>query len=148
MIQWFAILAFLTGFFFSELIEEHRVVEEKLRAIIFGFLAPLFFFTAGLSADLSLVDKNVIGLIFFLGSIAFLGKYIGTFLSAKAFFGNSVPRFAGLIFNFRLSFGVIVATFGLSEGILSPTLYTALLGVVLLTSIVSSVLMHVVPHEI
>ena len=42
-----AILAFILGFLFSEILEEHRELTEKLRGVVFGFMSPIFFFKAG-----------------------------------------------------------------------------------------------------
>ena len=46
-----AIIAFLMGMVTSEVIIEHKNLLVKLRGIVFGFFAPIFFFKVGLDID-------------------------------------------------------------------------------------------------
>lgn len=142
-----AILAFVAGFVLSELLEEHEVLEEQLRGIVFGFLAPLFFLKAGLVMNLSLINLGTIFLICLFTLVAFFGKFLGTYCIAKKYMGKTA-KFAGFLFNFRLSFGIIVAIFGLNAGLISENFYTAIIATIILTSLISSVFLKIVPHEI
>lgn len=141
-----AILAFVAGFVFSEVLEEHQILEEKLRGVVFGFLAPLFFLKAGMAIDLKVINIIVLNYIVLFSLAAFLGKYFGTMYIVK-YLKIGAAKFAGFLFNFRLSFGIIVAIFGFQSGLISNEVYIALITVILLTSIISSFFLKIVPHE-
>ena len=137
-----AILAFILGFLFSEILEKHEEIAEKLRGIVFGFMSPIFFFRAGSLMKLSGMRIYVVILMAVFLSIAFIAKY----LSARLAFSRLAPewkewsKLAGAIFNFRLTFGLISAIFGLQHGILTNEIYTAIVGTVITTSLISSVI--------
>ena len=137
-----AILAFILGFLFSEILEKHEEIAEKLRGVVFGFMSPIFFFRAGSLMKLSGMRIYVVILMAVFLSIAFIAKY----LSARLAFSRLAPewkewsKLAGAIFNFRLTFGLISAIFGLQHGILTNEIYTAIVGTVITTSLISSVI--------
>lgn len=142
-----AVFAFLLGVLFSEMLEEDQIVEEKLRGIIFGFLAPAFFFKAGLLIDIGAFDYYVITLIVVLGFLAFFTKYFSVLFPAQRFMKKETSKLMGLFFNFRLSFGIVAALFGLENGFIAEEVYIAILTIILLSSVVSSILLKVIPHE-
>ncbi|RKQ63613.1 transporter (CPA2 family) [Thermovibrio guaymasensis] len=142
-----AVLAFTTGIFFAELFRKDKVIEKKIRALIFGFLAPFFFFKAGYSVKLSVVSLKVIFLALFLGSIAFVTKYVGTVYATANLFKSAVYKLAGLFFNMRLTFGIVASVFGLEAGLIDEETYVALLLIIVSTSLVASVISNRFPHE-
>jgi len=142
------IFAFFLGFIFSEIIVGREDVESKLRGIIFGFLAPVFFFKAGMLMDMRALHIGILGFIITFGIIAyatvyFMAKYIFT-----RWFDENIGRCAGLIFNFRLSFGIIAAIFGLRMGLIGVDIYTSIVLIILLASIVSSAFLRFVPSPL
>ena len=143
-----AVLAFTTGIFFAELFRKDHVIEKKIRAIIFGFLAPFFFFKAGYSVKLSVVSWKVIFLSLFLGTIAFATKYVGTIYATANLFRGAVYKLAGLFFNMRLTFGIVASVFGLKSGIIDEETYVALLLIIVATSLIASVISNRLPHEV
>ncbi|MBN2251124.1 MAG: cation:proton antiporter [Candidatus Altiarchaeota archaeon] len=131
-----AIIAFLLGMITSEVVVKHEDLQTKLKGITFGFFAPLFFFSVGLSIDVLDVLKNL-PLLLGLLAISFTAKYIGTYLGSRFY----LPKLAGYtatIFNSNLTIGVIAATLGLKSGIFNESLYSAVVGAVVLSSIISS----------
>ncbi|MBU0762006.1 MAG: cation:proton antiporter [Candidatus Altiarchaeota archaeon] len=140
------IFAYIMGVIFSSILTNHEEVEKKLRGLIYGFFGPLFFFNSGYLIDLKELDFETIQLLAILTVVAFTGKYIGTRIAVKKILGRG-SRLSGLFFNFRLTFGIIIALLGYQEGIISKSVYTAMLGVVLLTSIISSIFLKVTPTE-
>jgi Kef-type K+ transport system membrane component KefB len=138
-----AIIAFITGFLLSEIIKSNHQLETNLKSVIFGFMAPIFFFKAGLSINLDLLTKDTLKLALVLGSVAFIGKYLATYIPFKKYFSAPESKFAALAFNYRLSFGIIVATFGLDHGLFSQDIYIGVLTVVVLSSIASTIGMKV-----
>jgi hypothetical protein len=76
-----------------------------------------------------------------MGTIAFIAKYLSTSFAFQRYYRRSVGHFAGLVFNYRLSFGIVIASFGLSEGLLSQDIYIGVLIVVVATSVISTLVM-------
>ncbi|WP_457678798.1 cation:proton antiporter [Thermovibrio sp.] len=142
-----AVLAFTTGIFFAELFRKDHAIEKKIRALIFGFLAPFFFFKAGYSVKLSVISLKVVFLALFLGSIAFITKYLGTVYATANLFKSAVYKLAGLFFNMRLTFGIVASIFGLKSGLIDEETYVALLLIIVLTSLISSLISNRLPHE-
>ncbi|WP_024786749.1 MULTISPECIES: cation:proton antiporter [unclassified Lebetimonas] len=143
-----AVLAFALGIFFSEFLKEHEMIEKKLRAIIFGFVAPFFFFKAGYSIKLDVINFKILFLSIILGIIAFGTKYLATVIATKPFFKKSVYKIAGLFFNMRLTFGIVASVFGLEFKIIDVNTYVSLLLIIISTSLAASVLMKRMPSEI
>ncbi len=143
-----AVFAFLLGILFSEMIEQDTIVQEKLRGIIFGFLAPAFFFKAGLLMKFNYISLEGIYLIVILGLLAYISKYMIVYITTSILVNKHVANLSGLFFNFRLSFGIIAAIFGLVNGIITQELYTVALTIILLSSVVSSAILRMIPHEI
>ncbi|WP_024791671.1 cation:proton antiporter [Lebetimonas sp. JS138] len=143
-----AVLAFALGIFFSEFLKENEMIEKKLRAIIFGFVAPFFFFKAGYSIKLDVINFKILFLSIILGIIAFGTKYLATVIATKPFFKKSVYKIAGLFFNMRLTFGIVASVFGLEFKIIDVNTYVSLLLIIISTSLAASVLMKRMPSEI
>ena len=143
-----AVFAFLLGILSSEMISEDRSVEEKLRGIIFGFLAPTFFFKAGLLFDLkSITSAEIVEFIILLGSIAFFGKYFSVYITSRLLIERKTAKIFGYFFNFRLTFGIIAILFGLENSFISHEIYSAVLTIILISSGVASIVLKVAPHE-
>jgi len=142
-----AVLAFTAGIFFAELFRKDYIIEKKIRALIFGFLAPFFFFKAGYSVKLSVISWKVIFLALFLGSIAFITKYIGTVYATANLFRGAVYKLAGLFFNMRLTFGIVASVFGLRAGLIDEETYVALLLIIVSTSLIASIISTRIPQS-
>ncbi len=143
-----AVLAFTAGIFFAEFFRKDAQTEKKIRAIIFGFLAPFFFFKAGYSVKLSVLSPKVVFLSLFLGTVAFTTKYIGTVYATANLFKSAVYKLAGLFFNMRLTFGIVASLFGLKSGLIDEETYVSLLLIIITTSVISSIVSNRMPHEV
>jgi Kef-type K+ transport system membrane component KefB/nucleotide-binding universal stress UspA family protein len=113
-----------------------RQIDEQLRGLITSLFMPVFFGLAGLTADLTLLkDPNLLLLTGALVLIASLGKFGGAFVGG-AFGGlNRAESFAlasGM--NARGSTEVIIATIGLSMGVLSQNLFSMIVTMAVLTT--------------
>lgn len=142
-----AVASFAAGLVMSEVLEEHDVVEEKLKAIVFSFFAPVFFLAAGAQIDLRGVDATVLAITAVLLAVCVALKYLGTFAAARLFFAAQAHVF-GALFNYRLTFGIITATVGLDEGIIDRSLFTAVMLVVLASAALPMVLLRDLPNEV
>jgi len=136
-----AVLAFMMGFLFSEVLEEHGTLVDKLKGIVFAFFSPIFFFKAGSFMKFSIMNSTSLIVAAFLLPLSFFSKY----LSSKVVFkrlrgGESLSKFVGVIFNFRLTFGIVSALFGLKAGIINPETYTAVITVIIASALISSII--------
>jgi Kef-type K+ transport system membrane component KefB/nucleotide-binding universal stress UspA family protein len=128
--------AFVAGILVGESPILTRHIDEQLRGLIIAFFMPVFFGTAGLSADLTILkDPSILALTAGLIVIASLGKFGGAFLGGKLgglTFPESLALGTGM--NARGSTEVIVATIGLSMGALNPNLYTMIVAMAVITT--------------
>ncbi len=142
-----ALIAFAIGLVMSEVVEEHGAVEEKLRGIVFSLLAPVFFLSAGMQINLSLIDGDALVLfaVLFVAAVGF--KFAGTALAARFMLGHSAT-FVGLLFNYRLSFGIITATVGHDTGLISTTQYSIILLIIVASAFLPAILLRDTPNEL
>lgn len=133
-----ALGAFVAGILIgqSPILTEH--IESELRGFIIAFFSPVFFAVAGLGMDLrTLLDPALLGFTLAVILIATLGKFLGAL--AGGMLGGlswleSLALATGL--NARGSTEVIIATVGLSMGALSNQLYTMIVAMAVVTTMV------------
>jgi Kef-type K+ transport system membrane component KefB/nucleotide-binding universal stress UspA family protein len=129
--------AFVAGILIGESPILTRHIDEQLRGLIFAFFMPVFFGTAGLSADLTILKHPaLLTLTLGLIAIASLGKFSGAFIGGKLAGLTSRESLAlGTGMNARGSTEVIVATIGLSMGALNPNLFTMIVTMAVITTV-------------
>lgn len=132
-----ALGAFLTGIVLGRSRFVPSRVLEVLDWMSTAVFAPLYFATAGLSVDVTLLGRNSAGFWFVVVLlVAVAAKLIGVYAGARL---SRIPRRdalgLGVALNGRGALQVILATAGLSAGIISPSTFT----VVILVAIASSV---------
>lgn len=134
-----AIIAYLAGLFWNELFLEDEKVIVKLQGIVFGFFAPVFFFSAGMLFKFETLTMRLLWLVPLLGVLAIGAKYIGTRLASQFVpLIRPYAHYAAMLFNFRLTFGIVAALIGLEAGFITSELYTAVLMVILGSALFSS----------
>jgi Kef-type K+ transport system membrane component KefB/nucleotide-binding universal stress UspA family protein len=128
--------AFIAGVLIGESPILTRQIDTQLRGLITGLFAPVFFGTAGLAADLTVLgDIHLFTLTCVLILIASIGKFSGAF--AGGVMGGMTTRESlalGCGMNARGSTEVIVATLGLSSGVLSQDLFTIIVTMAVITT--------------
>ncbi|PBB77994.1 potassium transporter [Mesorhizobium sp. WSM3879] len=129
--------AFVAGILVGESPILSRHIEGQLRGVITALFMPVFFGVAGLSADLTvLVDPELALLTVALVAIASLGKFGGAFIGAEvAGMSRSEGIAVGCGMNARGSTEVIVASIGLSIGVISHTLFTMIVTMAVITTL-------------
>ena len=132
-----ALIAFLLGIIFSDIDPDHEQIIVKLNTVVFSLLAPLFFFHAGLNIDLKELDWFHFALMVIVAVLAIGGKYAGSYLGLYFFFNRDkrLSRFGGLLFNYRLSFGIVTAMYAFERGAVSTGVYNIILLVIAISSI-------------
>ncbi|WP_407169921.1 cation:proton antiporter [Bradyrhizobium sp. ORS 111] len=128
--------AFVAGVLVGESPILTRQIDERLRGLISSLFMPIFFGLAGLSADLTVLkDPSLLLLTAALVLIASIGKFGGAFVGG-AFGGltwkESYALASGM--NARGSTEVIIATIGLSMGVLSQTMFSMIVTMAILTT--------------
>lgn len=141
-----AIIAFAIGVVMSEVMEEHEALEQKLKGIVFSLFGPVFFLHAGTQLDLRLLTPDLLGTAAILFVTACSLKFIGSALPARWLLQAS-GVFVGLLFNYRLSFGIIAATVGLTTGAITEGLYAVMLLVVISSAALPVIFLHDRPTE-
>ncbi|MFZ2157416.1 MAG: cation:proton antiporter [Bradyrhizobium sp.] len=128
--------AFVAGVLVGESPILTRQIDERLRGLISSLFMPVFFGLAGLSADLTVLkDPNLLLLTAALILIASIGKFGGAFVGG-ALGGLSRNESFALAsgMNARGSTEVIIATIGLSIGVLSQNLFSMIVTMAILTT--------------
>jgi Kef-type K+ transport system membrane component KefB/nucleotide-binding universal stress UspA family protein len=130
--------AFVAGILVGQSPILTRHIEEQLRGLIVALFMPVFFGMAGLSANLlALTSMNLLLLTIGLIVIASIGKFSGAFLGGRLgglTLDESLAVGSGM--NARGSTEVIIASFGLSMGALSQNLFTSIVTMAVVTTMV------------
>lgn len=142
-----AIIAFGLGIVMSEVMEEHEALEEKLKGVVFSLFAPVFFLQAGAQLDIRLLTWDMLGIAATLFVVACGLKFLGTALPAQLLLKKG-GRFVGLLFNYRLSFGIIAASVGLKIGLLNESFYAVILLIVMGSAALPVIFLHDRPAEL
>ena len=128
--------AFVAGVLVGESPILTKQIDERLRGLITALFMPVFFGLAGLSADLTLLkDPSLLFLTAALVLIASIGKFGGAFAGGALGGLTRKESFAlasGM--NARGSTEVIIATIGLSMGVLSQNLFSMIVMMAILTT--------------
>jgi len=108
-----------------------------LRTIVLSVLAPLFLATAGLRMDLTaLADPRVLLAAVALLAVAVAGKFAGAYLGARGSrLGHWEAIALGAGMNARGVVGVVVAATGVRLGVLSVAMYTVVVLIAVVTSV-------------
>lgn len=130
--------AFVVGILVGQSPILTRQIHEQIRGLIIALFAPIFFAVAGLSVDLTILKhwhlaELAIGLIM----IASLGKLVGCYIGGRI--GRLSSREAAALaigMNARGTTEIIVASIGLSIGVVSQDIYTLIVVMAVTTTMI------------
>jgi Kef-type K+ transport system membrane component KefB/nucleotide-binding universal stress UspA family protein len=129
--------AFVAGVLVGESPILTRHIDEQLRGLIVALFMPVFFGLSGLSADLTILkNTDLLLLTGALVLIASVGKFGGAFIGGRLgrlSYRESLALACGM--NARGSTEVIVATVGLSMGVLNQDLFTMIVAMAVVTTL-------------
>ncbi len=113
-----------------------RVVLENTHSL-YMFFVPIFFISIGTLVNLSVLgDYAVLGLI--ITAVAFAGKIIGSFIAARMNkFSNLDALKIGVSMTPRGEMGLIIASLGLTSGLISTQSYSVAVIAVILTTFIA-----------
>ncbi|HEX4979397.1 MAG TPA: cation:proton antiporter [Acidimicrobiales bacterium] len=128
--------AFVAGIVLSRSRFQDGRVLHHLEAATGAFFAPLFFATAGLRVDLALLGRaDVIGWTVAVVAVATLGKFAGAYVGGRlASLAARESLALGVGLNARGALEIVIATVGLSLGILNDRAYTVVVVMAIATS--------------
>jgi Kef-type K+ transport system membrane component KefB/nucleotide-binding universal stress UspA family protein len=128
--------AFVAGILIGESPILTRHIDEQLRGLIVALFMPVFFGLSGLNADLTILRSPDLALLAVgLIAIASIGKFLGAFIGGTIGGLSRAESLAlGCGMNARGSTEVIVATLGLSTGLLSQNLFTLIVTMAIVTT--------------
>ena len=115
-----------------------RHIEEQLRGLIVALFMPVFFGLAGLTANLSILKHPaLLGWAGALIAVASIGKFSGSYIGGRLGLLSARESVAlGCGMNARGSTEVILATLGVAAGALNATLFTLIVTMALVTTLV------------
>jgi Kef-type K+ transport system membrane component KefB len=125
-------------------------IEHKMRVITYGFLVPIFFVSIGLEANLRAITGALLPFLIVLFIVAVLSKVIGAGLGARlAGLNNAESLRVGTGMISRGEVGLIVAGIGVRQAIISQEVFTVVVVLILLTTLVTPLLLrYVFPRPI
>ncbi|HYG56927.1 MAG TPA: cation:proton antiporter [Symbiobacteriaceae bacterium] len=136
--------AYLAGLMLS-LTDYRGKLMHEVEHTAFAFFVPFFFVSVGLTANFAGVGGSFLVFILILTVVAIVTKLVGGGLGAKLSgldFRQSAGIGAGMVA--RGEVGLIVAAIGLDRGLLGSELYSAMVAVSLLTTLVTPPLLKAI----
>jgi Kef-type K+ transport system membrane component KefB len=134
--------AFLAGLWFGRIPEKERI-HNGIAAIAYGIFVPVFFINIGLSANARELtwESGLLMLVMLL--VAVISKILGS--GYGAILGGFTRREAlqlGVGMMSRGEVGLIVAAIGIEQGLIQPSTFAAVVGVVILTTLLTPLLLR------
>jgi Kef-type K+ transport system membrane component KefB len=134
--------SFLAGLMFSRSPEKERL-ERGISALAYSFFVPIFFVNIGLAVNVRELGTGALWLLIAIVTAAILGKLFGAGLGARlAGFSwiESAQLGAGMVS--RGEVGLILASVGLNEGLMTANEFSAVVGMVIVTTIITPLLLR------
>lgn len=131
--------AFVAGIIFGMIPRIPKGVIKKLEAIAIGIFAPVFFAVSGLKVDItSLMRPDLLLITGLVLGVAIFGKLVGAYAGARLVGLSHWNSLAfGSALNARGAVEVIIASIGLSMGILSQDMYSIIVVMAMVTSLMA-----------
>lgn len=138
--------AFIAGVGLSRTNERvKREIETAVHHISYAFLVPIFFVNVGLHTDMKDIGADLLPLAGVLIAIAAVSKVVGAGLGARLGGFNSGEAFRlGVCMISRGEVGLIIASLGLANGLLSEELFQPVFLVILVTTVMTPPLVRLV----
>ncbi|BDI20104.1 potassium transporter [Nostoc cf. commune SO-36] len=113
-----------------------------------SFLLPIFFVFSGLNTQIGLVNTPILwGVTLLIVAIAILGKGVACMLAAKLTGENwRESATIGALMNARGLMELIILNIGLEQGIITPTLFTIMVIMAVITTLMASPLIAFLLH--
>lgn len=134
--------AFLAGVFFGRT-HVFLAVEEGMHKLTYAFLVPIFFVSIGLEANARVLGLDALPFVIVICIVAILSKIIGSGLGARlGGFELAEALRTGIGMVSRGEVGLIVATVGLTQELVSEDLFSVVVIVVLVTTLATPIMLR------
>jgi Kef-type K+ transport system membrane component KefB len=140
-------MAAITGAFFAGLwlgrTQEKERIQNSISTIAYGIFVPVFFINIGLSVNARMLVGESGLLMLVIVVVAVIGKVLGA--GYGAVLGGLSRREAvqlGVGMVSRGEVGLIVATIGVNQGMVPESTFSAVVGVVIITTLVTPPLLR------
>lgn len=128
--------AFLAGMLFAEF-RETVPVEHNFNIITY-FMLPFFFLYVGMKVHLNVITLDIIMLLGAVVAVAVLTKYVAGRIGGKlGKLSGDVSHLIGVSMIPRGEVGIIVATIGIKNLVFGPDMFTVIILMALITSIIT-----------
>ena len=135
--------AFLAGLVFARSPVKERI-EKGISTLAYSFFVPIFFVNVGLAANARLLTGDNLWLLLAMIAVAVVSKILGSGLGARlAGFTNLESLQIGAGMTSRGEVGLIVASVGIAEGMISPSVFAVIVGVVIVTTLLTPAMLRV-----
>jgi hypothetical protein len=115
----------------------------RLEQISVLLLLPVFFLVSGLKVDLRMLDSGDLVMLAAILAVAIGGKYLGAYAGART---SGVPHWQanslGILMNTRGLTELVILNVGLSLGIIGPRLFTLLVIMAIVTTMMTGPLLR------
>ncbi len=141
-------MAAITGAFLAGLLLARTRLKERIdtgiATISYAIFVPIFFVNVGLSANARLLTVDTAWFFILITILAIIGKVLGAGLGANlAGFSRLEALQLGVGMMSRGEVGLIVATVGIAEGLLFPEAFASIVGMVIVTTLITPPLLRV-----
>ncbi len=132
--------AYLIGMLMARTMEKDGHFVRRLRTLTVGFLTPLYFLRAGALMSIpALIAAPLIFIVLFAGKV--ISKIFGLYPAVHNFRDDKKEKwYYTLLMSTGLTFGTISALFGLSHHIISQDQYSYIVGVVIASAVIPTLI--------
>jgi Kef-type K+ transport system membrane component KefB len=135
--------AFLAGLFFARTPLKHTI-ENGMHTLAYTLFVPVFFVSIGLEANARALGLEGIWFLVAICVVAIVAKIVGCGLGARwAGFSNGEALRLGIGMVSRGEVGLIVAGVGLANALITEAVFTTMIVMVLVTTLVTPVMLRV-----
>lgn len=130
--------AFLLGLAVADVFKRHRAEQQRFRVVVFAFLTPIFFIKGGLNVSLNQLAAGA-WLLAALLVVKIATKFLGV-LPVALRYVRPHATFTTLLMSTGLTFGTVSSLYGLNAGIIDRSQFTILIGAVIGSAVVPTVI--------
>jgi len=135
---------YLAGVLIGQTSHRHEI-ESKIGIVTYGFFVPIFFINIGLEANARTLGGGLLWYTIMICIVAIVGKIIGCLVASKFAGFNFIESLrVGIGMVSRGEVGLIVASVGLSAALISKDIFSVMIVMVLVTTLVTPVLLRFV----
>lgn len=140
-------MAAITGSFIAGLMygrtPEKRSIEHGFIVLAYGFFVPIFFVGIGLQVNVRELELNAVWIMIIVSVVAVIGKLFGAGIGARlGGFSSRESLQLGIGMISRGEVGLIVASVGLQVGLLQNEIFTTIVAMVLVTTLITPPLLR------